>query len=320
MIGRNGLLALVGLTVVVGLAAWGLRERSRPSAAELPERFVPELSERLNELTALTVQGQSGSFTIRRAGETWGLDEKDGHPVRFDKLKTLLVGLSELRPLERKTASPALHAKLGLQVPGPEAASVRLTVLGADGAPVADLIAGNPGPAPRTRYVRRSDEDQSWLVQGDLNPDDSLNLWVDTEVMRLDPNTVSKVTVTHPDGEVLVVDKQAKDDPVWTVQGVPEGFEPKSAGVTSRLTAALQWLDFDDVAAASRQPLPESDRATSVFETWDGLRVTVTSAREPPPAAEATGEPAAAPPETRGGEEGAAATPPAPEASNWIAI
>ena len=313
MIGRKGLLGLVALTVVVGLLAWGLRARSLPSAPELPERFLPGLSAQINELTAVTVTGHDEHFTMRRTGDMWGMDEKDGHPVRFDRLKGLLVGLSELRPLERKTSSPSLHAKLGLQAPSVEGSTaIELTVLGAGGAPAADVIVGNMGSAPRTRYVRHASEDQTWLVQGELNPTTGLQQWLDTEITRIEPATVSKVTVTHPDGEVLVVSKAAKDDPIWTIADVPEGSEPKSTGIGATVAGALQWLDFDDVAAASNRPLPEGDRATAVFETWDGLIVTVTAAREPPPE-----EPAAeGEPEEATGPE----AKPEPEPTNWIAV
>jgi len=317
VIGRKGFTLLLALTVVVGLAAWGLRARSQPGAKPLPDRFLPGLAAQLNELTAVTVKGPSEQFTLRRNGDTWGLDEKDGHPIRFERLKGLLVGLSELRPIKRKTASPSLHGKLGLQPPSPDGSSVELVVFGAGGSTVADVIVGNPGPAPHTRYVRRADEDQTWLVQGDLTPESTLKLWLDTEVMRLDPSTVAKVTVTQPDGEVLVVDKQAKDDPVWTVENIPDGQVAKSAGVTNRLTAALQWLDFDDVAKASGHPLPETDRATAVFDTWDGMHVTVTAAREPAPGDGQAADASASSPEAAAD---AATKPQPPSAENWISI
>ena len=318
MIGRKGLLALVALTVVVGLAAWGLRARSQPAAEALPERFFPGLADQLNTLSGLSITGHDEHFSLHKTGDTWGMDEKDGHPVRFERLKGLLVGLSELRPIERKTASSALHAKLGLQAPGDEgSSSVQVTVLGAGGAPVADVIVGHPGPAAHTRYVRRAGEDQTWLVQGELNADASVQMWVDTEIMRLDPTSVAHVTTTHPDGEVLHVDKQAKEDPIWTIAAVPEGLEPKNAGVAGTVAGALQWLDFDDVAAADKRTLPEADRATTVFETWDGLTITVTAAREPAPEPATPAEPPATPPAAEGEEP--AATPP-PEATDWIAV
>ena len=312
MIGRKGLLALVALTVVVGLAAWALRERAQPDVEALPERVYPELAAQLNQLSGLTVAGHDESFHLHKTGDTWGMDEKDGHPVRFDRLKGLLVALSELKPLERKTASPALHAKLGLQAPGDEGSgAVQITVLGASGAPVADLIVGRPGPAARTRYVRKAGDDQTWLVQGELNPDASAKAWVDTEIMRLDPANVAHVTTTQADGEVLHVDKQAKEDPVWTIADVPEGLEPKNAGIAGTVAGALQWLDFDDVSAASKRALPETDRATTVFETWDGMTVTVTAAREPAPAT---------PPAEPAAEGETPPAPPAPEPTDWITV
>lgn len=318
--GRKGLLALVAATVVAGLVAWGLRARSMPTNEALPERVFPGLAERLNDVTALTVETHDGRVSLRRTGQTWGADEKDGHPVRFDKLRSLLLAMSELKPLERKTATPALHAKLGLQPPQTEGStSTEIVALDAGGAPLADLIVGQAGNAPRTHYVRKGGDNQTWLVQGDLNPVTGLSAWLDTEILRLDAASIERVTTTQADGEVLSVVKQAKEDPVWTIEGIPDGSEAKSVTSASGVTGALQWLDFDDVATAAQHPLPESDRATSVFETWDGLRITIVAAKEPAPAADAhedhEGHEA-----HEGGEE--ATTPPGtpPAAADWIAI
>ena len=314
MIGRKGLLALVALTVVVGLAAWALRARSQPAVEALPERVFPELAAQLNELSGVTVTGHDESFHLHKTGDTWGMDEKDGHAVRFERLKGLLVALSDLKPLERKTATPALHSKLGLQAPGDAgSASVQVTVLGASGAPVADVIVGRPGPAARTRYIRKAGDDQTWLVQGELNADASRQAWVDTEILRIEPANVAHVTTTHADGEVLHVDKQAKEDPVWTIADIPEGREPKNAGIAATVAGALQWLDFDDVSAVGKRALPDTDRATTVYETWDGLTITVTAAREPAPAA-------AEPPAEPAADGETPPTPPAPEATDWIAV
>jgi hypothetical protein len=317
MLGRKSLLLLIALTVAAGLAAWGLRSGSASGASagvESPERLFPGLADRINDIEVLTISGHGQRFTLRRTGDEWGADEKDGHRVRFERLKPLLVGLSELRPLERKTSSPALHGKLGLQAPDADGSqSVEVTVLAAGNAPLASLIVGNAGPAPRTRFVRKSGDDQAWLVQGELEPEPSLDTWIDTEILRLDSTRVASVTVTHPDGEVVTVAKAAKDDPVWTLQGLPDGHELKQAGSTNRLAESLQWLDFEDVAAASRRPLPETERATTVFDTFDGLRVTLTLAHE------VTGGLADAAVEPDGE---AAAEPPADAAkmTNWLTL
>lgn len=301
---QRTLVVLVLLAVVAGGVAWLAGDRpSGPSVPGLGEPLLPGLRERVNDVAAISVQAADGRFTARRGADGWTLDESDGYPAKFETVKKTLMGLSELRTLEAKTANPARHAELGLEDPeAPGATSALVTLLDGEGRSLGAVVVGRGGSAPQSLYARRASEAQCWLVKGSLYLERSAGQWMDRVVHKLPASRVRAVTIEHPDGERVRVAKAAESDPDWAVQDLPAGKEPLSSGIGRTCAAALEWLNFDKVAAAARQPLPAEGRVTATFECFDGLLVTVASARvEPPPAPEGSAEPA-------------------PEATTWITL
>lgn len=302
---QRTLVVLVLLAVVAGGVAWMAGDKpSGPSVPGLGAALLPGLRERVNDVAAIAVQAADGRFTARRGAEGWTIDESDGYPAKFETVKKTLMGLSELRTLEAKTANPARHAELGLEDPeAPGSTSALVTLLDAQGQSLGAVILGRSGSAPQSLYARRASDAQCWLVKGGLYLERSANQWMDRVVHKLPASRVRTVTIEHADGERVQVAKAAESDPEWAVQDLPAGKVPLSSGIGRTCAAALEWLNFDQVAALESRPLPAEGRATATFETFDGLRVTVASARvEPAPPAEG------------------AAEEPAPAATTWITV
>jgi len=207
--------------------------------------------------------------------------------------------LAEMKTLEAKTANPALHAKIGLEDPErPDSSSALVTALDAGGKSLGAVVLGRTGSTSDTMFARRASETQCWVVKPDLYLERNVKQWLQTDIWKLASNRVKSAVTTHPDGEVVAVERAAETEPDWAVKDVPEGSQPKSTGVGRILAAALEGLNFDNVAAVASKPLPEDERVTTSFDTFDGLHVVVTTAREtgPAPAAPAEDE-GAAPPE-----------------------
>jgi hypothetical protein len=106
------------------------------------------------------------------------------------------------------------------------------------------------------------------------------------------------VLTVHGDGEQVSVAKNAEADTDWVLAAVPVGQQPKSSSIGRVLAAALENVTFDSVAAAAKKPLPDEDRVTTTYQTFDGLQVVVTTAKEsqPAPAPGPDGKPPEAPP------------------------
>jgi hypothetical protein len=281
VIGRRGLLALLAVTLVAAVAAWAVAGRDAEDAARADALMFPRLAEGLNDVRSLSVTVADERFTVRREGDGWVMDDKDGYPVRFEAVKGALMGLAGLRRVEAKTSNPELYSRLGVEDPSqPESTSTGVTATGEDGETLCDVIVGDPGTPHGTRYVRESGQGRAWQVRGQLSVDPRAVGWLDTTITELPAARIRSATVRHADGEEVRVAKQAADDAAWELADVPEGREPTSPSVARTVAGALERLELDDVAAASARPLPQPDPVETVFETFDGLRITVLSAQE----------------------------------------
>ncbi len=247
--------------------------------ARLGQPVFPGLKDRLNDVTAISVSSAEGQIRVVRDGTEWHVAAKDGYPANFDAVRRTLIATSDLVVLEARTTKPELFVKLGVEDPAAAGAtSTLLTLQGADGAPVASLVVGKPGPGHDTLYVRRATENSSWLARGPLDVPREPNEWIDLHLPKLAINRVKSVTVTHADGDVVTVAREKADDAIWAVQEMGEGMQPSSPTVGRVLAAALESVDFEDVRAAATAPLTGDDQAVTVFTTFDGLQLTATSA------------------------------------------
>ena len=244
--------------------------------SKLPERIAPGLADRLNDVAEIEITGPDGSLDLTKAGEGWAVASKDGYPAEFETVKQLLVGLAELAPREQKTADPARYARLGLGDPGEGSDSLGVSLSAADGSVVAGFVLGlevNSGSTAQ-RYVRTVGEAQSWLAEGRIDAPTDAMRWVDTSVTQIARDRVTRVTITHPDGEVVSLAKE-QGGTSFVLESVPEGRVPKAAGQVGAPASALGYLRFEDVRAGEDLTDEVGEPVIAVYETTDGLTVTV---------------------------------------------
>jgi hypothetical protein len=92
--------------------------------------------------------------------------------VQESRLRGLLAGLTELRLTEQRTSDPAMFGRLGVDDPNSATSTANLLrVLDASQKPVLSVIVGHrrvrsQANAPEEVYVRRPDENRSWLAEG----------------------------------------------------------------------------------------------------------------------------------------------------------
>ena len=85
-----------------------------------------------------------------------------------------MAGLADLRLLEAKTDQADRHARLEVEdITAKDAKSRQVTLAGADGKPLADLIVGKQNYTSdlnglRGVYVRKPGNAQAWLAQGSV--------------------------------------------------------------------------------------------------------------------------------------------------------
>ncbi len=220
-------LALAGV-LSVGAAVLLGPDRAGPAPPSAAQLAFPDLSRRLGGAARIEVQRHDATLVLRRdSGDTWTLPALADYPARGERVRELLVGLTELRLSEPRTADPEQLDHLGLADPlKPGATSSLLRVLDADGAALVELVTGRrrvrtQGNLPESIYVRRPAESQAWLAEGRLPVDADPQLWVNRDLANILRERVLRVSAARPD----VASEGATADGVPPAEAIPAATE-----------------------------------------------------------------------------------------------
>jgi hypothetical protein len=256
---RRHLLALGGSAIVVAGAAAllvpGGETPPEPSASPLA---FPALPGRLEAAQRIEIRQGAASLTLQRSpGNLWLLPEKGGYPARGDRVRELLVGLTELRLAERRTADPESLARLGLDDPGPNSTAVLLRVLDGAGAPLAALIVGRrrtrtQGGVPESAYIRRPGENQSYLAEGRIPVDADAQLWIEREIANLPEERVRRVIAVRDGRTVELLREEGPDGRLRIV--LPGDAPPADEVSLDEVGRALEGLTLLDVRPEAQAP------------------------------------------------------------------
>ena len=186
-------LVVIGVLAIAGGWYFGTAQRAGEQQAYDGGRLMfPDLAPKLQDATRIEITHQDKTTAIEKHGDTWGLADRGGYVVQASKLRGMLTALTELRLVEPRTSDPEQFNRLGLEDPnGKTGTSNLLRVLDASGKPIAALIVGHrrvrtQGNVPEQVYVRRTDDNQTWLAEGSLQADADPQLWLDRDIMNID--------------------------------------------------------------------------------------------------------------------------------------
>lgn len=271
---------LAAVLVIAGLFATGNDNTAAKESTGAGEVLMAGLYDQMGEVAEVTVKTSEGEFHVKSSDGQWVLAERGGYPVQVDRVRSALIAIAELKTVERKTADPMRYGQLGVQPVGSDAGaetqSKEIVMKNAAGDSLASLIIGKSRSGGRggTFYVRRPEEDSSWLVEGELpNLPSTGDAWLDKKVLEVKRNDVSAARITHADGEVLTISK-ADADTNFSVHDLPADRELTYEGVAGGIAGALQYVNFQDVMPADEFEAPESQLSVTNLWTKDGLRVT----------------------------------------------
>ncbi|MBM3490783.1 MAG: DUF4340 domain-containing protein [Alphaproteobacteria bacterium] len=276
------ILATVTALAVAGAVATVLGERGGDLAAA-PAQMFPGLLDRVNDVHSIKITAAEGSFTVRRGqGDDWHLVERSDYPVKYEKVKQLVVGLASLRPLEARTARPEMHHRLRLAEPSGQANAldkgVAVQLLDKSGQPLEGAMIGKTRSIATSDregwyYVRRLGDNQAWLASGRIEVWDKATAWLDTELMVIARPRIERAVSEQLGGEKLTVFREAPSEANFKVADVPAGKKVAYDTAPNSLGAALGFLGFDDVKREGDVDFSKLAHAT--FTTFDGLRISI---------------------------------------------
>ena len=237
---NKNLYVLVGVAVVLGVAAYFVDSGSRPSAPKLNGKAIlPGLD--ASDVAKIEI---GGKLTVSAGAKGWVVDSLHGYPASRDKIAENLLKLVEL-----KVGQVARGRKLG--------AETVVTLKDAAGKQLAELKLGDThtkkptgqaamyggGGYPDGRYL--AFEGATVLVQDTLDAfDGDAKKWCDTRIASISSSDVKAVSFRQGD-EFVELEKGTNS--TWVLKGLGPK-EELDTSKTYSLDTALSYLDFNTVA------------------------------------------------------------------------
>ncbi len=268
----RSLLILAGVSVVLVLGALAIQagRAGGQKGAGLPDRVLPALEARVNDVASVRIEKASASLTLSREDGEWVVDDLAHYPARVEDVKRLVLALGELEPLEPKTSRADRYAAIGVEGPTDGSESYRVTLADAGGAELASIIVGSSdffGDEQGT-YVRASGDDQAWLAKGAINAPDEVMRWVDRSVVRIAGERLRRARFEHPDGEVVELARSGDAiDAPFVVENAPDGRQSKPEAELNAFVNALSYVSMEDAQEAPQAP---ADAVLAVYTLDDG--------------------------------------------------
>jgi hypothetical protein len=263
---------LLLVTAVVAVLVLLVPGKTSKESAFQKYRLLPGLATLVNEIDYVRLTGAGGEtiVTLKRRGGNWLVAESSDYRADWTVLRQLLSDLAAAEVIEEKTSNPELYARLGVEdVDGPDAAGVLIGFSEETGLP--SLIAGNKAQGREGHYVRLSGSEQSVLIDRALTVPGDMQQWLDREIIDVQEGEVVEVSLTHPDGEQILLQKVSADDTDFELQTIPEGREIKSNYAVNSIGGGMASLRLDAVVPASG--IDWSDAVKVNVLTADGLQV-----------------------------------------------
>jgi hypothetical protein len=189
---------------------------------------------------AVTVRRGGDTIVLERSGSRWAVN---GYPADSGSVARLTIALDEAEIGDLVATNPANHARMGVAVDS--ATEVELT---ADGAS-RTLLVGDAGRQFGTAYVRLPDQDEVYLLVGDLRTHvvRELDAWRNRTMVAIDTAAVTRVEVER-DGDAYAL---VRGDSTWTFEGGGDVAPAALSGVLSelgRLVATGFLAEGDSIA------------------------------------------------------------------------
>jgi hypothetical protein len=216
--------------------------------------------------------------TVAKKGDTWVVPAKHDYPAAFDKVRRLLLDISDLRPLEQKTSSPSLFASLELEdLSTADAKSTLVTMKDTSGGTVLATYVGKlrmgRGAGGDGTYVRRDGSNETWLAKGRVQPEKGVVSWLDRGLIDVARERVATVLLVQADGAKLEAARAKATDKNFTLKNaVPKGKKVKSEWDVNNLAGPFERLELEDVRPVA-DILVTPGTPYGAIATFDGVVV-----------------------------------------------
>lgn len=272
------------VTVIVIIAAWFSVQLRSPETVVEKEPLYPELGSRIKDISLIEIKSYDHTTVLAAEGNQWVLKNRGGYPAIINRIKPLVLAISELEIREAKTSNPEWYPRLQVEdVSAEKARSRQITLLDARGDLLASLLVGKERVNRSdgridSLYVRKVGDQQSYLVKGDVSVSADPADWLENNLIDLTSDRLQSILIDHGNAKTVMASRSDKDDINYQLENIPSGFKLKSQTTVNGLATAVESLRFDDVQSSENFNWPEQTLKT-VYKTFDGLITNVRSTK-----------------------------------------
>lgn len=273
---------LVLLLVVLGGGALLVQRQGAsqkpPSSGTLGQPLLKNL--KAADVASIVIREPKASLTLARKGEQWTIAERAGFAADFDKVRDFVLKALELKVGQTEPIGEKDRARLLL-----DASGTAIEFLGADGKPLARLIAGKkyfkvePEKAETARgdgrFVMLPGDDKTVYVVSDPLQQASTKSadWIARQGFAVEG--VKSLDYRPATGEGWKIERSG-DNPDWKLTPI-KGGEKLEITRANAASYSLNSVDLADIAPRDLKPEDTGlDKPTTlVAVTFDGLTYTV---------------------------------------------
>lgn len=272
---KNKLIALTLITVAVIITASVFVKLRAPQSEKEKPAFFPGLATKVESVNHISIKGYAGSVNLSRVDDVWVIDEFDNYPALPDKVKSTVLGVADLKINAPKTALPRLYSRLGVEGPEVEDSTSYLLLLkDAEKNNIAEMIVGKARLSSAAQntpglYVRKPDDEQSYLVDGVIDITSSRTDWIERSLIDIPAEAIRAVRVEHADGDTYTLFKNDKGQEQFELENLPAGKKLASKLIISRYGSILQDIQIN--GARSKEKLQKQENSIHVLiHTFEG--------------------------------------------------
>lgn len=264
------------LSLIVAVGVYSARTPWSGDTAGAGKLF-PSLASDLPDVSRIVVEQGGNALTVEKADDRWLVKSQDGFPASAEKVRALLLALTDATLLEPKTRVAKRYALLEVDDPAQKLSNARLIKLeDGSGNTLAEIIAGKQrpgaGPAGQSQggtYVRRPGEEQSWLVSTSIVGGSGLKDWANPRVFETQTEHIKELTVEVQGEQPYTVKRNAGGS--HELESIPAGKKLKYVNMVDNILEAASFLDFERVRKATGAS--DGKAGTVRFETDGGLKI-----------------------------------------------
>jgi len=262
--------------VAITYAAYHYSSNSSNTSAQANSSLIPGLSGNLNVINKFTVTevGNTLLSDVSKSENGWVVNNRDGYQANIAAVRHMLTSLAEAELIEAKTSNPENYIKLGVEdINHENAQGILFTLEGLDD--TNNIIIGNNGSSGKnTQYIRRKDQQQSWLINKKLNLKRDVTDWLQKDILDIPPERIKTIQIKHPDGSVVNIANDGEEEYEYTLDAIaPEGMKISESEIY-QVANALSSMQLRDVSTFSKLNTESVVPIETTFKTYDGLTIT----------------------------------------------